>query len=217
MHPARSPLRTARVRAAPASEPEPGSVRPQRAQRLAARQPRQVLLLLRLVAGQVDVPGAERVVRRHRQPDGRVGAGHLLQRDRRSRGTSSPRRRTSRGSASRAGPSRPAPGSISCGKRSSSSQRRALGMIRRSHISRTDACRTRCSSDSSKSIICVSLSWPACRPPLRGAVALLGTGGREDLQHDRLVRAGELGGVRLAVGDVQRLVGGRRGSSRCRR
>ena len=79
--PRRPPLRTARVRAAPASEPEPGSVSPQPPSTLPLARRGQVLLLLRLVAGQEDVPRAQRVVRRHRQPDRGVGARDLLERD----------------------------------------------------------------------------------------------------------------------------------------
>src|SRR6478672_1468737 len=108
-------------------------------------------------------------------------------------------------------PISPSAGITSWGNFSSSSQRRAFGMISRSHISRTDACRTRCSSDSSKSIIVVSLGlWLVARARLGGAIALLGARGREHLYHDRLLRAAELRGVRLPIGDVQRLLGGER-------
>src|SRR5436190_4008713 len=112
-------------------------------------------------------------------------------------------------------PISPMGATISCGNFSSASQRRALGMISRSHISRTEACRTRCSSDSSKSIMAcgsvfgVLLGFGGLAG-LGGTVALFGTGGRKNLHHDGLVGAGELGGVRLPVGDMQRFLGAER-------
>src|SRR4051794_18932907 len=108
---------------------------------------------------------------------------------------------------------------ISCGNVSSSSQRRALGTMRRSHSSRTDDCRTRCSSVRSKSVI--SSFGLGGRG---GAVALLRTGGGEDLQHHGLawgvwlvwralvrrrvaIDAREPRRMGLPLGNVERLVG----------
>ena len=79
--PARSPLRT-RARARRAGvRAEPGSVRPQAPSTLPLASRGRYFCFCASLRGQVDVPGAERVVRRHRQPDGGVGARHLLQRD----------------------------------------------------------------------------------------------------------------------------------------
>ena len=78
-----SPSRSsARVRVAPASEPAFGLGEPERGEPLARREPRQPLLLLRLVAEEVDRHRAERRVRRDGDRDGRVDARQLLDRDR---------------------------------------------------------------------------------------------------------------------------------------
>ena len=77
-----SPSRTAVVVVPPASEPALFSVSPQQPDLLALGQGREVLLLLRLAAGEEDVAGAEAVVGGDREGHARVHPRQLLHDDR---------------------------------------------------------------------------------------------------------------------------------------
>ena len=127
--------------AAPASEPGARLGQAPGAQHLAGGELWQVLLLLRLVGGEQDVAGAERVVRGHGQPQRAVGARDLLERDHVVVELHARRRRSARAPACRTGPSSPMAGMTSAGNRSSSSQRRACGITSRAQKSRTVFCK----------------------------------------------------------------------------
>ena len=75
-----SPSRTAVVRIAAASLPDPASVSPQAASLLAAGQRHDVALLLRLGAEHRDVRRPQAVVRGHRQGHRRIDPGQFLER-----------------------------------------------------------------------------------------------------------------------------------------
>ena len=77
-----SPLRTAVVFIAAASEPLPGSVRPQAPSHSPVASFGQVLLLLGVVAEDPDVAGAQAVVGGHGERERAVVAGDLLDGDR---------------------------------------------------------------------------------------------------------------------------------------
>ena len=76
-----SPSSSARVRGLPASEPPPGSVRPNAGKRLAATQRGQPFLLLLLGAERVDRHRTEADRRLERDRDARVDPGELLDRE----------------------------------------------------------------------------------------------------------------------------------------
>ena len=80
----RSPFRTAVVRRPAASEPEPGSVRPQARELPAGREVRQVLPLQLLRPEAQEVPGAEPVVARDGERERAVEARDLLDHHRRT-------------------------------------------------------------------------------------------------------------------------------------
>ena len=157
-----SAWRTARVRAAPASEPEPGSVSPHPPSTSPlARRGRYFFFCASLAARKmcpVQSELCEAIVNpteasaRATSSSATTKSWHFIPAPPYSSGTCIPNR-----------PISPIGFTTSCGKRSSSSQSWAWGTISRSQSSRTDFCRTRWSSVSSKSIMV--WSWRPCSGP----------------------------------------------------
>ena len=153
-----SPSRAAVVRMPAASLPEVDSVSPHAPSLFAARERRQVLLLLRFGAEQEDVRGTQPVVRRDRQRHAGIDARQLLDADAVVDGATSRRRRTAPETECRAARAPPACGSSSAGKCCASSHSRTCGRISVSANSRTLRRSSSCSSVSRKSSNSTSVS-----------------------------------------------------------
>ena len=133
-----SPSRSsARVRVAPASEPAPGSVRPNAASSRPEARSGSHSRFCSSRAEEEDRHRPERRVRGDRDRDGRVDRASAPRSRSRRRACRRPRRRTPRGSGMPMSPSSASPATMSYGKRCSRSSSSATGATRSSANSRT--------------------------------------------------------------------------------